>query len=80
MAQRLLDIHVRPPRVTNLINRGADQEDFRLAFEFLSRIWGGHFGQILAVDPKTSDDLTTFRLAESRPEFIYGIGLDDAVT
>jgi len=77
MAQRLLDIRVRPPRVTVLVNRSADQEDLRLAFEFLSRIWGGRFGQVLAVDPKTSDDLTTFRLAESRPEFIYGIGLDD---
>lgn len=77
MAQRLLNVRVRPPRVAILIDRNAGQDELRLAFEFLSRIWGGRFGQILPVDPETPDALTTFRLGMSRPEFVYGIGLHD---
>ncbi len=77
MAQRLLNVRVRPPRVTVLIDRDAKTSDLLLAFEFFSKIWGGRFGLILPVDPKACDALTEFRLAGSRPEFIYGVGLDD---
>lgn len=76
MTQRILNVRVRPPRVTVLLNRSADQKDLLLAIEFLSKIWGGRFGQLLAVDPDACDDLTRFRLGAGRPEFIYGIGVN----
>src|SRR5437660_503908 len=77
MAQRILNVRVRPARVTILIDQAAGRSELLLAFEFLSKLWGGRFGQVLAVDPKACDPLTEFRLGASRPEFIYGIGLDD---
>ncbi|MGO8899340.1 MAG: hypothetical protein ACLQU5_13500 [Isosphaeraceae bacterium] len=70
-------MRVRPPRVCVLISREAAEKDLLLAFEYFSRIWGGRFGQLLVVDPKSPDELTRFRLGESRPEFVYGIDLDD---
>ena len=78
MAQHILEVRVRPARVAVLIDRGASEPDLRLAFEFLSKLWGGRFGQVHAVDPRSCDGLTRFRLGQSRPDFVYGIGLDDA--
>jgi len=78
MAQRLLNVRVRPPRVAVLINRHSAEADLLLAFQFFSKIWGGRFGQLLPVEPNASDPLTEFRLARSRPEFVYGVGVDDA--
>jgi hypothetical protein len=77
MGQRLLNVRLRPARVSVLISREAQDPDLLLAFEFFSKLWGGRFGQLLAVDPQACDDLTRFRLRCSRPEFVYGIGLDD---
>lgn len=77
MGQHLLKLRIRPARVLVLINRDASESDLLLAIEFFSKIWGGRYGQILAVDPNASDPLTEYRLGNSRPEFIYGIGLDD---
>jgi hypothetical protein len=77
MAQRLVNVRVRPARVVVLINKDAGQKELLLALEFFSRIWGGRFGQLLAVDANSCDALTAFRLGQSRPEFVYGIGLDD---
>src|SRR5262245_53396611 len=77
MAQRILNIRVRPPRVVVLIDKEADQAKFVLAVQFFSKIWGGRFGQIFAVDAKVSDALTRFRLSHTRPEFVYAIGVDD---
>ncbi len=79
MTQQLLNLRVRPARVALLINREAKHEDLLLAFEFFSKLWGGRFANLLPVDPDKSDDLTAFRLNASRPEFIYGIGLNDDV-
>ena len=75
MTQHILSVRVRPARVTILISKFAGQSDLLLAFEFLSRIWGGRFGHILPVDPDSCDDLTAFRLGELRPDFVYGIGI-----
>ncbi len=77
MGQHLLKLRIRPARVLVLINRDASESDLLLAIEFFSKIWGGRYGQILTVDPNASDPLTEYRLGNSRPEFIYGIGLDD---
>ncbi len=77
MAQRQINVRVRPPRVIVLIDRNAGQDDLLLTVRFFSRIWGGRFGQILPVDPKACDALTEFRLGRLRPEFVYGVGLDD---
>lgn len=77
MGQRLLEVRVRPFRIAVLVNWVADAKDLLLGFELLSKVWGGRFGQVLAVDPESCDDLTAFRLGESRPELVYGIGLND---
>lgn len=77
MGQRLLNVRVRPPRVLVLIGRDAGITGFVLCVEFFSKIWGGRYGQLLVVDPNAIDDLTRFRLSASRPEFVYGIGVDD---
>jgi len=77
MGKELLKLKVRPARVLILISRDADESDLILAFEFYSKIWGGRYGQILTVDPNASDPLTEYRHGNSRPEFIYGIGIDD---
>jgi DNA-directed RNA polymerase subunit RPC12/RpoP len=77
MLQRLLEVRVRPFRIAILVNRAADAKDLLLGFELLSKVWGGRFGQVLAVDPETCDELTAFRLGESRPELVYGVGLND---
>jgi len=79
MPKHLLNVRVRPQRVVLLINRNAAVKELQLGFEFFSKIWGGRFGQILAVDPQNSDPLTEYRLANSRPEFVYGIDIDDEV-
>ncbi len=77
MGQRLLNVRVRPARITILINRNAADPDLFLAFEFFSKHWGGRFYQIIPVEKSTCDDLTSYRLACTRPDFVYGIGLDD---
>jgi hypothetical protein len=77
MGQRLLNVRVRPARVAVLIGREAREPDLLLGFELFSKLWGGRFGLMLAVDPQSCDDLTRFRLGVSRPDFVYGVGLDD---
>jgi len=76
MAQRLLNVRVRPPRVTVLIQKDASDAELLLAFEFFSKLWGGRFAQLIPVEPKSSDPLTAFRLSSSRPEYVYGLGVD----
>lgn len=78
MSQRLLEVRVRPFRIAVLVSRTAEAKDLLLGIELLSKVWGGRFGQMLAVDPENCDDLTEFRLRESRPEFVYWIGLNDS--
>lgn len=77
MGQRLLNVRVRPARFVVLISRDASRENLLMAFEILSKLWGGRFASILSVDPNTCDDLTRFRLGASRPDCVYGVGLDD---
>jgi DNA-directed RNA polymerase subunit RPC12/RpoP len=77
MAERILNVQVRPPRIAVLINKLAGEKDLLLAFQFFSLIWGGRFCQLFPVDPDSCDGLTRFRLDASRPEFIYGINVKD---
>jgi hypothetical protein len=77
MAKRLFNMRVRPPRSTILISKHASESDLLLAFDFLSQTWGGRFGQIIPVNKAECDPLTEFRLGRSRPDFVYGIRLDD---
>jgi hypothetical protein len=77
MTQRLVKARVRPGRIVVLMNRFACETEFILAIEFLSKLWGGRSAQILTVEPGGPDPLTLFRLGESRPDFIYGVGIDD---
>ena len=79
MAQRILDVRVRPSRVAVLLGKNASQEDVLLSLKFLSFLWGGRYNQLLAVEPSDDDPLTCFRLSQSRPDFVYGIGIDHAV-
>ncbi len=76
MAQTILNVRVRPARVTALVSNTASQEDLLLAVKFLSQLWGGRYCQLLAVETSGDDRLATFRLSQSRPDFVYGIGID----
>ncbi|MFT3879823.1 MAG: hypothetical protein QM703_09205 [Gemmatales bacterium] len=77
MAQKILNVRVRPPKIKVLINKDADISDLLRVFQFYSRVWGGRYFQILCVDPQQTDPLTDFRLDSSRPEFVFGVGIDD---
>src|SRR5689334_13140156 len=77
MAEHFLNLRVRPPRIVVLINKDAAQNDLLLCFDFLSKLWGGRFCQIISVKSLECDSLTAFRLASLRPDFVYGVGLDD---
>ena len=77
MGQRILNVRVRPFRVAVLIGKTASQDDLLLALKFLSRLWGGRYCQLLPVE-SDDDPLARFRLSESRPDFVYGIGIDHA--
>jgi hypothetical protein len=79
MVQRILKVRVRPAHVAVLINKDACRDDLLVALKFLSRLWGGRFCQLLAVEPVGEDPLATFRLSQSRPDFVYGIGIDHTV-
>jgi len=79
MTQHLLSVRVRPARITILINNHADRQALLFVIEFCSKVWGGRFVQILSVDPNVCDPLTEFRLGKSRPEFVYGVGVNDEV-
>jgi hypothetical protein len=46
MAQRLIKVRVRSPRVTLLIQKDASDAELLLAFEFFSKKWGGLFANM----------------------------------
>jgi len=77
MGQRILNVRVRPSRVAVLISKAATQDDLLLGLKFLSHLWGGRFCQLLPVEPNGEDSLAAFRLSQSRPDFVYGMGIDD---
>ena len=77
MKRSIVEVRVRPQRVAVLISKTGVVADFLLAVRFLSRIWGGRFCEILAVDLQNTS-ATLERLAESRPDFIYTVSIGDA--
>ena len=79
MGQRLLSLRVRPARIVVLINDTSPPNDFVLVVRFLSQIWGGRFNPILPVSANQPDSLTEFRLANNRPDFVFGLNLDDSI-
>ncbi len=79
MTQQLLTVRVRPARLAILIASGSTSAQFIQAVRFLSQIWGGRYCPILPVDPDVADPLTRFRLRTHRPDFVYGLGLNDTV-
>jgi len=78
MTQRILSVRVRPFRVAVLLAKNASQDDVLLSLKFLSSLWGGRYCQLLAAEPGGDDPLTCFRLSQSRPDLVYGIGIDHA--
>jgi hypothetical protein len=48
-----------------------------MVVRFLSQIWGGRFNPILPVDPNQPDALTHFRLEQTRPDFVFGLNIDE---
>jgi hypothetical protein len=78
MAQHILNVRVRPARVAVLIGKTAGPEELLVGLRFLSYLWGGRFCQLLATEPTSDDPLTSFRLSQSRPDFVYGIAVDHA--
>lgn len=79
MGQRLLTLRVRPARVVVLISNASTPDDFLLVVRFLSQIWGGRYNPIIPVLADTPDALTEFSLANNRPDFVYGLNLDNSV-
>src|SRR5688572_22672887 len=79
MGQKLLTLRVRPARILVLVSSASSPADFLVIVRFLSQIWGGQFNHILAVDRDTPDPLTEFRLSTNRPDFVFGLNLNDAV-
>ncbi len=76
MAQRILNVRVRPFRMAVLLAKTASPDEVLLALRFLSYLWGGRFCQLLAVETGGDDPLASFRLSQSRPDLVYGIGID----
>ncbi|MGE0533446.1 MAG: hypothetical protein AB7O68_00625 [Pirellulales bacterium] len=79
MGQRLLSLRVRPARVAILLNSTSSPAEFLLAVRFLSQVWGGRFNPILPVSADRTDPLTEYRLQNNRPDFVFGLNLDDSV-
>jgi hypothetical protein len=76
MRQRILSVRVRPFRVAVLLGKNASQDDVLLSLKFLSSLWGGRYCLLLAAEPDGNDPLTCFRLSQSRPDLVYGVGID----
>jgi hypothetical protein len=76
MSQRILNVKVRPFLVAVLLGKNASQDDVLLSLKFLSSLWGGRYCQLLAAEPDGNDRLTCSRLSESRPDLVYGVGID----
>ena len=79
MGQRLLRLRVRPARIAVLINGESGPDEFVGTVRFLSQVWGGKYCPVLPVDPGRADPLTNFRLGTLRPDFVYGVSLNDKV-
>ena len=77
MEQRLLNLRVRPPRLAVLIGNDSASGEFIRVVRFLSQLWGGRYSPILPVDTGNPDPLTKFRLGNLRPDFVYGVGIND---
>ena len=75
MATRMVRVRVRPVRVAVVVAAALGAEGFGQAVAFLSRLWGGRFGSILPAGGGHDDDTLAF-LSRSRPEFVYGVGVD----
>jgi hypothetical protein len=69
-------IRIRPQRLVVLLPRHARRSQFLLAVDFLSRIWGGRYSQILPVDGGALGQLAQEHLKASRPDLVYGIDLN----
>lgn len=77
MKQLLMTLRIRPARVAVLVNRLATPTEFVRVIRFLSQIWGGRYSTVLAVDQESADPLSKFRLDVLRPDFVFGVGIDD---
>ncbi len=73
-----MTVRVRPARVAVLIDRSAAPTEFVRVIRFFSQIWGGRYSVVLPVDPDVADSLSTFRLGELRPDFVYGVGINES--
>ena len=76
MKHLMITLRIRPARVVVLIDQTAAPSEFVRVVRFFSQIWGGRFGVIL---PVTSNEpaLSMFRLRYLRPDFVYGVGLNE---
>jgi hypothetical protein len=76
MPQRILKVRVRPYTVAVLLARVSADDEVMLALRLLSRLWGGRFCQLLAVEPDCDDPIARSRLSDFRPDLVYGLGID----
>ncbi len=79
MKRIVADVRTGPQTVAILLSRSGDRSNLSLAIRFLSRLWGGRYGQLLPVDGSVPDDATLRQLALSRPDFVYGADIDFAI-
>ena len=79
MPQTEIKVRVRPTRVAILVADSAPFNEISMAVRFLSRIWGGRFCPILPVTPGGDDPWINRMLSRLRPDFVYGVALDDTV-
>lgn len=77
MPQTEINLRIRPNKLAVLISHNASYDDVLLSVRFLSRIWGGRHCPILPVNPSGEDQRAIRWLADTRPEFIFGLSVDD---
>ncbi len=72
-----LSVRIRPQRIAVLVAEASGTHGFMKAVDFLSRVWGGKHGHIIAVS-ETSDShkQADEQLALLRPEIVMFVDLD----
>lgn len=79
MAPEIITVRVRPSRSMVLVNADSSRDIFVKVTRFLTQIWGGRFHSILPVTADSPDDLTLFRLKHNRPDYVFGVGIDEKI-
>lgn len=77
MSQKIIESRIRPQAIAIVIDRNASEEQFLLCIRLMSQLWGGKHFKIYVVDGNDEKQKAVPSLAALRPEFVYGVGIDD---